>query len=416
MKQMIVHNEHNLMQMALLEEGKAVEFTAERTRERGLLGSFFKGRVVNVLPGMQAAFVDIGQRKNAFLYVDDVLHPHLEKQPKVKPSISELLRPGQDVIVQVLKEPVGSKGARVTTHYSLPGRWLVYMPMADYIAVSKKIAREGDRSRLKALGDQLKRDEEGLIIRTVSAEEQREAIESDLETLREQWRLIREKANSLPSPSLLHRDQSMVQRIIRDVYTPGSDVVITDSEEQAREVAALLEEICPGHQPQVQVHRGPEPIFAAYGVQEQLNKDFARKVWLPGGGYIVIEHTEALTVVDVNTGKYTGAGGDSLEETVTETNMQAAIEIARLMRLRDIGGMIIVDFIDMTEASNRQEVSAALESELKKDRTKAFVMGWTKLGLLELTRKKVREESTLPYVELCSSCHGTGKRYISPLH
>ncbi|MGO4532907.1 Rne/Rng family ribonuclease [Paenibacillus sp. 2TAF8] len=416
MKQMIVHNEHNLMQMALLEEGKAVEFTAERTRERGLLGSFFKGRVVNVLPGMQAAFVDIGQKKNAFLYVDDVLHPHLEKQPKVKPSISELLRPGQELIVQVLKEPVGSKGARVTTHYSLPGRWLVYMPVAGYVAVSKKIAREGDRSRLKAMGEQLLRDEEGLIIRTVSAEEPYEAIQTDLEALRIQWLLIREKADSLPSPSLLHQDQSMIQRVIRDVYTPGNDEVITDSEGQARVIRSLLEEICPGHQPQVQVYSGTESIFDAYGVQEQLNKDFARKVWLPGGGYIVIDHTEALTVIDVNTGKYTGAGGDSLEETVTETNMQAALEIARLMRLRDIGGMIIVDFIDMEEASNRHEVAGALEQELRKDRTKAFVLGWTKLGLLELTRKKVREESTLPYVEPCSSCHGTGKRYISPLH
>ncbi|CAI6082795.1 Ribonuclease G [Paenibacillus sp. JJ-100] len=416
MKQMIVHNEPNLMQMALLEEGRAVEFTAERTRERGLLGSFFKGRVVNVLPGMQAAFVDIGQKKNAFLYVDDVLHPHLEKQPKVKPSISELLRPGQELIVQVLKEPVGSKGARVTTHYSLPGRWLVYMPVAGYVAVSKKIAREGDRSRLKAMGEQICRDEEGLIIRTVSAEEQYEAIQTDLETLRTQWLLIQEKADSLPTPSLLHRDDNMIQRVIRDVYTPGSDEVITDSEGQAQVIRALLEEICPGHKPKVQVYSGKESIFDAYGVQEQLNKDFARKVWLPGGGYIVIDQTEALTVIDVNTGKYIGAGGDSLEETVTETNLQAAVEIARLMRLRDIGGMIIVDFIDMEKASNRHEVAASLEQELRKDRTKAFVLGWTKLGLLELTRKKVREENTLPYVEPCSSCHGTGKRYISPLH
>ena len=207
----------------------------------------------------------------------------------------------------------------------------------------------------------------------------------------------------------------MVQRIIRDVYTPGSDEVITDSEGQAREVRALLEEICPGHQPKVQVYRGAESIFAAYGVQEQLNKDFARKVWLPGGGYIVIDHTEALTVVDVNTGKFTGGGGDSLEETVTETNMQAAIEIARLMRLRDIGGMIIVDFIDMEEATNRQEVAAALEAELKKIEPRLLSWAGPSWVCLNL-HVKVREESTLPYVEPCSSCHGTGKRYISPLH
>ncbi|MDO7906880.1 Rne/Rng family ribonuclease [Paenibacillus sp. JX-17] len=393
MKQMIVHCQENRTEMALLDEGKLVEFASEKTREQGLLGSFFKGRVVNVIPGMQAAFVDIGQKRNAFLYVDDVLHPNLEKHAKIKPAISELLRVGQEIVVQVLKEPVGSKGARVTTHYSLPGRWIVYMPEADYVAVSKKIATEEERARLRSLGEKLRRRGEGLIIRTVSQKESLEAIAGDLEELREQWKLIQEKSHQLSAPLLLHRDMSMVQRLIRDVFTPGEDELVIDNEGQARDAAAYLKQINGGRESRITSYTKPEPIFCAMGVKGQLERDFARKVWLAGGGYVVIDHTEALTVIDVNTGKYTG--GSTLEETVTETNVQAAVEIARLIRLRDIGGIIIIDFIDMEEEQNRRRVTDALDECLKKDRTQTYVVGWTRLGLLELTRKKVREEKTL---------------------
>ncbi|MCM3785790.1 Rne/Rng family ribonuclease [Neobacillus mesonae] len=392
MKQMIVNCEPNLIQMALLEEGKVVEYAAERAGDRGLLGSIFKGRVVNVLPGMQAAFVDIGQRKNAFLYIDDVLHPNLDKQPKLKPSITELLHVGQDIIVQVFKEPVGGKGARVTTHYALPGRWIVYMPSAGYIAVSKKIAKESERSRLKAIGEKCKIDEEGMIIRTVSEHETLEAIEGDIAQLRKVWQRIEQKARMNNAPRLLHQDLSIVQRFIRDSYTAHSDELVIDNEQRAKEAGMFYQDVAL-IAPQLQIYRGDKPIFEAYGVQEQLIKDFKRKVWLDGGGYVVVDHTEALTVIDVNTGKY--IGGRNLEETVTETNVQAAIEIARLIRLRDIGGIVIIDFIDMELDKHRDKVLHTLETELKKDRTKSHVVGWTRLGLLELTRKKVREESSL---------------------
>lgn len=392
MKQMIVHCRQQMTQMALLEEGRLVEYAVEQPRERGILGSFFKARVVNIIPGMQAAFVDIGQRKNAFLYVDDVLHAHLDKQPEVKPAIAELLQIGQELVVQVLKEPVGTKGARVTTHFSLPGRWIVYMPCADYVAVSKKIEREGERSRLKGIGEQLRTGEEGLIIRTVSEEETQEAIQSDLRQLRKQWENIQDRAARCAAPNELHRDLSIVQRLIRDVFTPEHDELIIDHEAQAKDAESFLREIGP-ERPRVRVYRGDEPIFKEYGIQEQLERDFARKVWLKGGGYIVIDHTEALTVIDVNTGKFTG--GSDLEDTVTQTNLEAAAEIARLMRVRDIGGIIIVDFIDMEQEGNRREVSGVLETQLRRDRTKSYVVGWTKLGLLEITRKKVREEKTL---------------------
>lgn len=390
MKQMIVHYKQNSTQMALLEKGRLIEYAAERARSQGTLGSLFKARVVNVVPGMQAAFVDIGQKKNAFLYVDDVLHAHLDKQPSVKPPITELLRPGQELLVQVFKEAVGSKGARVTTHYSLPGRWIVYMPGADYVAVSKKIERESERSRLKGIGEEIRQGEEGLIIRTVSEEESYEALQKDLEQLRKQWHAILDKAEQQAAPCLLHRDLSIVQRFIRDTFTPEQDELIIDNEGQAQEARFFLRDMGIS-ETKVRMYGGEEPVFRKFGVQEQLHRDFARKVWLKGGGYIVIDYTEALTVIDVNTGKYTG--GSNLEETVTRTNLEAAAEIARLMRVRDIGGIIIVDFIDMECEENRSEVFAILEAGLQQDRTKSFVVGWTKLGLLEMTRKKVRGDN-----------------------
>ncbi|WP_110931756.1 Rne/Rng family ribonuclease [Paenibacillus bouchesdurhonensis] len=391
MKRMIVHCKSGSTEMALQEDGRLVEYAAERCQARGLVGSFFKGRVVNVLPGMQAAFVDIGQKKNAFLYIDDVLHPHLERQPKVKPLISELLQPGQDVIVQVVKDAIGNKGPRVTTHYSLPGRWLVYMPSAAYVAVSKKIIDEEKRQRLKGIGEQLRQEEEGLILRTVAELEELEAISLDLSLLRKQWAAILEKNKISLAPALLHQDLSMVQRLMRDVYSPETDEIIMDCPQRAEEVASFLEIMLPGNPQPIKIYKKDIPLFEFYGVQNQLDKDFQRKVWLPGGGYLVWDQTEALTVIDVNTGKY--VGGNSLEETVFQTNLEAAAEMARLIRLRDTGGIIIVDFIDMDQDEHRDAVLDKLHSCMQGDRTQHHILGWTRLGLLEMTRKRIREET-----------------------
>lgn len=266
MKQMIVHCTQHVTRMALLENGRLVEYAAERDQQQGLVGSYYKGRVMNVLPGMQAAFVDIGQNKNAFLYVDDVLHPHLDKQPEVKPSIDTLLQPGQEIIVQVRKEPRGGKGARVTTHYTLPGRWMVYMPFAEYVGVSKKISRESERNRLKVIGERLRRREEGLIMRTVSEDEQADAVEGDLSFLRAQWEMILRRAEVASAPALLHSDLSIVQRFIRDAYNPQLDELMIDSAKAVREAEAFLTEMAPeGYKP-VGFYRGQEPIFTAYGV------------------------------------------------------------------------------------------------------------------------------------------------------
>lgn len=391
MKRMIVHCGVDSTQLALLQEGRLVEYASERSQKRGLVGSFFKGKVVNVIPGMQAAFVDIGQKKNAFLYIDDLLHPHLEKQPKQKPLISELLKPGNELIVQVVKEGIGNKGARVTTHFSLPGRWLVYMPTAGYIAVSKKIELEDERSRLKAIGDRITSEEEGLIIRTIAEHAGEAAIQEDLTLLRGQWKTIVDNSTKVASPCLLHQDLSMLQRLMRDVYSPETDEIVIDSRKEAKEIREFLSAMLPGKTLKIVLHKSHFPIFEHYGIKQQLDKDFLRKIWLPGGGYLVWDTTEALTVIDVNTGKFTGR--DSLEDTVYLTNLEAAKEIARLVRLRDAGGIIIVDFIDMNNDEHRSGVLDTLESSFRDDRTQYHILGWTKLGLLEMTRKRMRNEN-----------------------
>ncbi|WP_127589512.1 Rne/Rng family ribonuclease [Paenibacillus lautus] len=406
MRQMIVHCEHETIQMALIEDGRLAEFAVERSREQSVVGSFYKGRVVNVLPGMQAAFVDIGLKKNAFLYIDDVLHPHLEKQPKQKPSISVLLTVGQELIVQVMKEPRGGKGARVTTHFSLPGRCMVYMPTADYVAVSKKIGRDAERARLKSIGEQLRTDEEGIIIRTVSEDEPLEFLKGDLEYLRKEWARILDKAESSSAPTLLHRDLGLLQRFLRDAFDPLHDELVIDSKLKGEETKSYLKETVPGMEPKVTYYLEGSPIFQAYGLDEQMRAGFARKITLPEGVTIVVDQTEAMTVMDVNTAKY--IGGDNFEETVLRTNLLAAQQIARILRLWDIGGIIIVDFIDMDREEHREQVVSAMETVMRKDRTKSFVVGWTKLGLLEMTRKKARESSSLPFAKPCRACGGRG--------
>ncbi|WP_322907898.1 Rne/Rng family ribonuclease [Paenibacillus campi] len=408
MKQMIVSCDPTETRMALLDQGELVEFASERLSGKGIAGHFYKGKVMNVLPGIQAAFVDIGQKKNGFLYIDDVLHPHMDKQPSVKPNIADLIRPGQELIVQVTKEPAGSKGAKLTTHYSLPGRWLVYMPHADYIAVSKKISTEQERSRLRQLGEQLRQDEEGLILRTVAEGERNDAIASDLLMLRNLWRQIVAAAEQQLAPAELHRDLGLVERMLRDVFQPANDRFITDDPLCLERVQRFLNGITAADvTPTAELYRDSEPILRRFGIEERLYRDFQRRIWLEGGSYIVWDQTEALTVIDVNTGKFTG--GATLEETVTQTNIAAAQEIARLLRLRDTGGIIIIDFIDMDQDANRRLVVEALEKVLLQDRTKAHTVGWTRLGLLELTRKKAREETSSFAYTTCTVCHGTGK-------
>jgi len=412
-KQIVVHGHRDETTVALLEDGKLTEFFVERPNVRKLVGNIYKGRVVNVLPGMGAAFVDIGLEKNAFLYIDDLLPAHVEHQPKVKPSIDTLVREGDELLVQIVREPVGTKGARVTTHYALTGRWLVYMPEAGYIALSKKIENDEERRRLKSFGERLCRDKEGVILRTVADGESFEALEGDMNALRERWRRIVAGEKRTRAPAEVYTDVDLLPRLLRDIVNGQMDEIVVDTEERAIEAKRILESMAPQLVERVKRHDGKRHIVEDYGIKEQLEKALQPKQWLESGGYLVIDQTEALTVIDVNTGKYTGS--TNLEETVLTTNVEAAEEIARQLRLRDIGGIIVIDFIDMELEANRNRIIEALEAAVQKDRTKAHIVGWTKLGLLEMTRKKVREQKDMLFFVPCKACGGRGKVRSSSL-
>ncbi|MBJ6362933.1 Rne/Rng family ribonuclease [Paenibacillus sp. GCM10012307] len=408
MKQMLIRCQEQLTQTAVLENGQLTEFYMEETTGRHLVGNIYKGRVVNVLPGMQAAFVDIGQGKNAFLYVDDLLPPHLEQQPKEKPPIASLVKPGQTVIVQVSKEALGGKGARVTTHYALPGRYLVYMPLAGYIGVSKKIGFEQERERLKQLAGRLKTDEEGVILRTVASEISEQELHDDLLQLRSEWREISSGANDAEAPAELHSEAGFMQRMVRDLLNAELDEVWISRRQQYEEAVRHASLMAPQLKSRIRFYNHNDAeLFRKFGVQDQLESAFGKRVRLPSGSDLVWEQTEALTVIDVNTGKYTGHL--DLENTVFRTNMEAAFEIARLLRLRDAGGIIIIDFIDMELEEHREQVKRELEKLTARDRTTCHVVGWTRLGLLEMTRKKGKENVESRLYETCGACQGKGK-------
>lgn len=386
MKQLIIHCAPELTQAALLEEGRLVEYDSQYPLDSQRAGSIYMGRIVNVLPGMQAAFVDIGLAKNAFLYIDDLLPVHLDKQPKIKPSITELAEVGQLLMVQVSKDPQGTKGARVTTHVSIPGRWIVYMPGADYIAISRKIDLEAERQRLKQLAEGNLLPGEGVILRTGSLGQSEEAIRDDLQNLRELWQMIQSKAQGAEAPAQLYQDLDLLPRLARDVITSEVNEVWLNDSKVFEEMRQLLRKQHPSWRGRIAYYDRKTPLFDHFGVTEELNVSFRRKIWLPSGGYLIIDQTEALTVIDVNTGRYTGS--INLEQTVTDINREAASEIPRLLRLRNIRGIIIVDFIDMISEVNRAAVMENITQAVRKDRSKTIIVGWTKLGLLEMTRKR----------------------------
>ncbi|MDQ8737394.1 Rne/Rng family ribonuclease [Paenibacillus sp. LHD-38] len=404
MKQMLMHVHGEMLQTAVLENGRLVEFFMEKSKASSLVGNVYKGRVVNVLPGMQAAFVDVGLTKNAFLYIDELLHPHLEKQPQQKPLIQDLVKPGQELLVQVMKEPLGGKGARVTTHFTLPGRWLVYMPNADYVGVSKKISTEGERARLRYIGEKLREQEEGIILRTAAASESELSLQTDVMQLREIWHSIAQRSLDAKPPCELHREAGLMRRAVRDTLTTDMDEIWIDHAHRFEEASALLEEMTPQLLERLKRYEPKQgiPLFDAYRVTEQVTRAFERKIPLLCGGHLIWEETEALTVIDVNTGKFTGTSG--LEDTVFRTNMEAAEEIARLLRVRDVGGIIIIDFIDMVQDKHREQVMQRLSEKARNDQTKCTILGWTKLGLIEMTRKKARENAVHQLTDRCSAC------------
>ncbi|GAB7386545.1 Rne/Rng family ribonuclease [Bacillaceae bacterium] len=413
MKRMIVNSVTRETRVAILEDGELVDLFIERSPEHQLVGNIYKGRVANVLPGMQAAFVDIGMDRNAFLLLDDCDPRGSGTEDGdggtgfAGQEIRECVREGEEILVQVSKEPFGSKGARVTQRLSLPGRFLVYMPQGNYVGISRRIADEGERARLKGIADRLRVPGEGIIVRTAAEGCGEKELARDLSFLRKLWERCKKESASLKAPAVVYRDLEFVQRAVRDFFAEDLDELWVDDRSAYRKIRRFLQEMMPQWSDRVKMYEDRRPIFEAFGIESEIEKLLRRKVWLKSGGYLVIDHTEALTVIDVNTGKYTGKA--NLEETALKTNLEAAKEIARQLRLRDIGGIIVIDFIDMVRESNREKVLRCLEAELAKDRTKTHVLGLTRLGLLEMTRKKVRQNLAESLMKLCPCCEGRGK-------
>ena len=412
-KKIIVNCDNRATRVALLEKGKLVELDIERPLQQRVVGNLYKGIVANVLPGMQAAFVDIGLEKNAFLYVDDIFTDwDDESPPPARGSIEKLLRVGEDLMVQVVKEPYGSKGARVTGQITIPGRYLVLVPGADYIGVSRRIESQAERDRLRREVEKLKPEELGLIVRTVAEGVEIEVMEQDLKFLVQLWNRISTRFQQKAAPAILYQDLSLTCRIARDLFVEEFSSFLIDNEHEYDKVREIVDYISPHLKAKVKLYQEAEPIFERYGVEAELEKALARQVWLKSGGYLVFDEAEALTVVDVNTGRYIGRR--NLADTILKTNLEAAEEIARQVRLRDIGGIIIVDFIDMSIEDHRRKVLDKLNASIKNDRTKTYVLGLTNLGLVEMTRKKVRQDLSEYLQQPCPYCGGSG-RVLTPL-
>lgn len=413
-KEIVVNADHGETRAALLEDRRLVELYVEREDNQRVVGNIYKGRVENVLPGMQAAFVDIGLERNAFLYVDDALaykNGHNGEDEPVEGSrfhsIKDILKEGQHIIVQVTKEAIGTKGARVVTQVTLPGRYFVLMPTVEYIGISRRIADDGERARLKSIAKHLRPKGMGLIVRTVAEGKDEEELAQDCRFLAREWERIRAKAKRYSPPALLYRDHDLGYRIVRDMFTADIDKLVIDNEAEYRKILELVDSLSPHLKDRVYLyHQGP-PLFESYGVEPEIGRALDRRVWLDCGGYLVIDHTEALVSIDVNTGRFIGT--THLADTVLKTNLEAATEIARQLRLRDIGGIIIVDFIDMESKEDERKVLERLEEHIQRDKTKTHILGFTNLGLVEITRKKVKQDIGDLLHRDCPYCDGTGQ-------
>ncbi|MFB5664146.1 Rne/Rng family ribonuclease [Alteribacillus sp. HJP-4] len=394
----------------LRENGKTVEIIIERPEQDRIAGSIIKGRVKDVLPGMQAAFVDIGREKNGFLYRNELLaFKQLEEPEEIKQklSISEFLKEGQEILVQVNKEEFGEKGARLTENIALPGKYTVYMPEGAYIGISKRMSNEAVREQWRTAASHLLNLREGLIIRTICETVPEDVVAEDIRYLREDWKQALDAVKSVKPPAVVHRDGGIVERLLRDHPLEKMNRIIFDHQPDIKLAKRLLR-YEQKDTAKIEHYRGYENVFSHYGVEREIERALQPKVWLKNGGSLMIEKTEALTVIDVNTGRFTGK--TNLEETILQTNRLAAEEIAVQLRLRDISGIIVIDFIDMKRETDQDAVLRTLRQELRRDRTTSNVLGISQIGLVEMTRKKVRKSLTDILTDACPACSGSGVR------
>ncbi|MBN2724327.1 MAG: Rne/Rng family ribonuclease [Deltaproteobacteria bacterium] len=423
--------------VALVENGSLAELYIERKLNGSNVGNIYKGRIVRVMPGMQAAFVDIGMEKAAFLYITDVVGGRIPSRirlyldpgtdgedvldddeelleleddnepPFIMPRIEELLSPGQDILVQVAKDPLGTKGSRVTGYVTLPGRHIVYMPYVDHIGISRKIEDEEERERLKDIVENLRQGNQGgFIVRTVCEGQSQPKIKNDMDYLNLLWRTILDRYNSQSAPSLIYCELDLIVRCVRDLMNNDIDACYVDSTEHLTRVTEFVSIFMPRFTERIKLFDNNTPIFDSWDLEPQIDQALTQKVWLKSGGYLVIERTEALTTIDVNSGSFVGQR--SLEETITQINMEAAREIPLQLRLRNIGGLVVIDFIDMQNEENRQKVMQIFSDELAQDRARHMVLPISEFGLMQMTRQRTRESLISTMMKPCSYCNGRG--------
>ena len=414
--------------VALVEDGFLGELYIERKRERGVAGNIYKGRVERVLPGMQAAFVNIGAEKSAYLHVSDVRgtpddlkrllsgdHSKSDDEDEEEADrrrasggarIEDLLKEGQEIVVQITKEPISTKGARTTRYVSLPGRHLVFMPTVDHVGISRRISSDRERRRLRDIVDSMRPTGSGFIVRTVAEGVSEKELKADMEFLIKLWNEVVKRSESGRCPALIYSDLDLLLRTVRDLFTPDVEKLIIDSRSEYDRVKKFIGAFMPDFSGQIELYDGAEPIFDGYGIEIEIDRALERKVWLKSGGYLIVDEMEALTAIDVNTGRFVGKS--SLEDTITKTNLEACREVAEQLRIRSIGGMIVVDFIDMDRANNREKVTRAFNDHLRRDRAKAAVTRISELGLIEMTRKRTRESLLHTLTEPCTACEGKG--------
>jgi ribonuclease G len=403
--------------VAIVETGAVQELHVERTLERGLVGNVYLGKVARVLPGMQSAFIDIGLERAAFLHVADLMssvaarHADDKGEPAPVVPIEKQVFEGQSLLVQVIKDPIGTKGARLSSQISIAGRLLVFLPQDQHIGVSQKIPfeqREALRQRLQALAEAAAQDGKtgGFILRTNGEDASDTELGEDIAYLRKTWARIKEASTRLPPKSLLHQDLSLLQRVLRDLVSETTQTIRIDSAEQFKKLQTFGQEFMPSAVDKLQLYKGERPIFDLFNIDEEVGKALGRRVDLKSGGYLIVDQTEALTTVDVNTGGFVGAR--NFDETIFKTNLEAAGAIARQLRLRNLGGIVIADFIDMTREDHREAVLAEFRKQLARDRVKTMVSGYSALGLVEMTRKRTRESLAHMLCEPCPVCDGKG--------
>ncbi|MCU7798729.1 MAG: ribonuclease G [gamma proteobacterium symbiont of Lucinoma myriamae] len=394
--------------VATVENGMLQEVVIERSCKRGLVGNIYRGKVCRVLPGMQAAFLEIGLQRTAFLHLSDIVVSEEKKNLPQELTIGDVLRDGQEILVQVVKDPMGTKGARLTTHITIPARYLVYMPNSNHIGVSQKLESDDERERLKGLIKKYLPEFKGggYIVRTVAEGISEQAVHADMIFLEKLWLSIQENDKDANSTKMVYEDLPLAMKVMRDIADTDIDAIRVDSRETFNKVIKFANKFIPELAPRIEYYPGERPIFDLYGVEDEIQRALQSKVKLKSGGYLIIDQTEAMTTVDINTGGY--VGNRNLEETIFKTNLEATQSIVRQLRLRNLGGIIIIDFIDMTDPEHRRQVLRAFEKALERDHAKTCITEVSNLGLIEMTRKRTRESLEHILCEACPVCNGKG--------